>query len=156
MELLRELLERIRQKNLVAGHFRGLCHVAVGRRVLTAKGELVSAGATWRELAALLRDSHYERELVAELGADPAELAPRDRQRFWYSAIALARPDSAEAYDDAEELIPLIESLGYRVGPAPGGPSPKSLSSPPPVPPAQPPEQKTGDEPPPKRGRKKK
>ena len=119
MDGLRDLLEQVRDKNLAAGHLRGLFHVAIGRRVTTSTGALVSAGATWRELAALLKHLRYDKDLVAEVGADPEELAPRDRQRFWYSAIALARPDTSEAIADAEKLIPLLKPLGYMVGPPP-------------------------------------
>ena len=132
MDGLRELLEQVRDRNLAAGHLRGLFHVAIGRRVTTTAGQPVSAGATWRELAALLKLLRFDKELVTEVGADPEELAPRDRQRYWYSAIALARPDSSEAMADAEKLIPLLKPLGYLVGPPPtaakpGTPSPKGV-----------------------------
>ena len=80
--------------------------------------ELVSAGVTWRELAALLKALRFEKELVAEIGADPEELSPRDRQRFWYSAIALARPDCPEALAEAERLAAAVKPLGLRRRPA--------------------------------------
>src|SRR5436309_2270353 len=119
MDGLREFLEQVRERNLAAGHLRGLFHVAIGRRITTTAGNLISAGATWRELAALLKLLRFDKDLVTEVGADPDELAPRDRQRYWYSAIALARPDSPEAIADAEKLIPLLKPLGYVVGPPP-------------------------------------
>src|SRR4051794_41965225 len=119
MDGLRELLEQVRDKNLAAGHLRGLFHIAICRRVTTTAGAVVSAGATWRELAALLKLVRFDKDLVAEVGADPDELSPRDRQRYWYSAIALARPDSPEAIADADKLIPLLKPLGYVVGPPP-------------------------------------
>jgi hypothetical protein len=128
MDGLRELLERVRDHNLVAGHIRGLFHIAIGRRVTTPAGELVSAGATWRELASLLKLLRYDKDIVAEVGADPEELAPRDRQRYWYSAIALARPDSPEAVAAAEKLIPLLRPLGYVVGPPPDAVRPPKLA----------------------------
>ena len=130
MDRLTALLELARSRGLVAGHFRGLCHLAVGRTVTTAAGEPVSPGVTWRELAALLRDLRFDKQLVLEVGADPEELSPRDRQRFWYSAIALARPDSAEARADADALALKLTELGYVVGPPPA-PAARSLSSPP-------------------------
>src|SRR4051794_38083660 len=108
MDGLREFLEQVRDRNLTAGHIRGLFHVAIGRRITTTAGNIVSPGATWRELAALLKLLRFDKELVTEIGADPDELAPRDRQRYWYSAIALARPDSPEAIADAEKLIPFL------------------------------------------------
>lgn len=130
MERLREFLDLVRTQGLAAGRFRGVCHVAVGRRILDQAGQLVSAGITWRELSVLLKDLRYEKELVAELGVDPDDLAPRDRQRFWYSAIALARPDSAEARAEAELVVAAVKPFGYVVGPPPAPPM-KSLSSPP-------------------------
>ena len=152
MDRLTALLELVRDRGLVAGHFRGLCHVVIGRRITGVAGESVSAGVTWRELSVLLRDLRFDKNLVTEVGADPDELAPRDRQRYWYSAIALARPDSAEARVDAEALIEILATLGYAVGPPPAPPT-KTLSSPPVA------EETTeGDEPPPppKRGKRKK
>jgi hypothetical protein len=124
MDGLRELLEQVRDRNLAPGHLRGLFHIAIGRRITTTADQLVSAGATWRELAALLKLLRFDKELVIEVGADPEELAPRDRQRYWYSAIALARPDSAEAIAEAEKLIPLLKPLGYLVGPPPAAVKP--------------------------------
>jgi hypothetical protein len=120
MEGLQEFLRAVHQHGLVAGHLRGLFHIAIGRRVTRADGTLVSAGVTWRELANLLKDLKYEKELVAEVGGNPEELSPRDRLRFWYSAIALARPDSAEARAQAEALAAAVKPLGYIIGPPPG------------------------------------
>ncbi len=154
MERLRELLELIRSQGLAVGHFRGVCHVAVGRRILDKTGRLVSAGVTWRELSALLKDLRFDKDLVAELGVDPDDLAPRDRQRFWYSAIALAKPDSPEARAEAELVVAALKPFGYVVGPAPAAAAAKSLSSPP----EPPPDDEPDDPPPPpkKPGGKKK
>ena len=76
-----------RTEHLVAGHFRGFLHVAIGRTVTAADGTVVSAGTTWRELANLLKLLKFDTELVRELGADPDTLSPRDRDRFWFAAI---------------------------------------------------------------------
>jgi hypothetical protein len=72
----------------------------------------------------------FDKELVRELGADPEVLAPRDRQRFWYSAIAMGRVDSPEALAEAERLVAPLKDLGYIVGPSPGAapPPPPSTS----------------------------
>jgi hypothetical protein len=94
MDGTRELLEAIRDNGLAAGRFRGVLHIAIGRKVTRPDGTVVSAGVTWRELARLLKQLRFDKDLVRELGADPEALAPRDRQRFWYSAIALARVDA--------------------------------------------------------------
>ncbi len=75
---------------------------------------------TWRDLAALLKRLRWDREAVRELGIDPAELAPRDRERFWYTAIARAGIDSADAVAAAEQLVQPLAELGYLIGPAPG------------------------------------
>src|SRR5262249_15526825 len=122
MDGIRELLEALRDQGLLTGHFRGVLHIAIGRKVSRAGGVVISSGATWRELAGLLKILRFDKELVREVGADPEALAPRDRQRFWYSAIALARPDSAEAFAEAERLIPQLKDLGFIIGPAPSPP----------------------------------
>ena len=97
---------------LAAGHLRGVFHIAIGRTVSRPDGTVLSTGLTWRELAGLFKVLRFDKELVRELGADPDALAPRDRQRFWYSAIALARVDSPEAFAEAEALIKRLKDLG--------------------------------------------
>ncbi len=115
MEGIRGLFEFAQSQGLVAGHFRGLLHVAIGRTVSDSAGNVVSRGLTWREAAALLKELRFDRELVREFGADPEALAPRDRERFWYSAIAQARLDSAEASVQADHLAALLKPHGYLV-----------------------------------------
>lgn len=124
MDGIRELLSAVREAGLAAGTFRGLLHIAIGRKITRADGTSVSVGVTWRELAAELKAQRYDTELVRELGTDPEALAARDRERFWYSAIALARVDSAEAVADAEKLVLKLKPLGFIVGPAPAGTGP--------------------------------
>jgi hypothetical protein len=121
MDGLREFLDTVRAHRLVPGHLRGLFHAVIGRRVAAADGAVVSAGLTWRELAAVLKQIRFDPQLVTVLGADPDQLSPRDRQRFWYAAIALARPDSAEASADADALAAAVRPLGYVIGPPPAG-----------------------------------
>jgi hypothetical protein len=131
MDGVRELLTAVREQGLVAGHFRGLLHLAIGRRIARTSGTVLSTGITWRELAALLKELRFDRELVREYGADPEALAPRDRERFWYSAIAQARVDSAEASAAADRLIPELKKLGFVVGPNPTvQPKPRSEKPP--------------------------
>lgn len=125
MDGIRDFLELVRSQGLAVGHFRGLLHIAIGRKVTTSAGAIVSSGLTWRELAAHLKLLRFDKDLVRDLGADPEALAPRDRTRFWYSAIALAHVDSAEALADAEKLAVKLKEHGYIVGPAPAmSPSP--------------------------------
>ncbi len=120
MDSLRELLEAVREHDLARGQFQGLLHLLVGRRISREDGTLVSSGTTWRDLATLFKRLRWDREVVRELGLDPADLPPRDRQRFWYTAIARGGIDSTAAREAAERLLEPLEELGYVVGPAPG------------------------------------
>lgn len=135
MDRLLEMLNRVREKQMVSGHFRGLVHIAIGRTIKADDGTVISAGTTWRELSHLLKAAKFDKEIVREMGADPDEISPRDRERFWYSAIALARPDSADALAEADLLVDQLAALGFTVGPPPAGltvsaqPAPKSKSS---------------------------
>jgi len=132
MDELRRFLETAQHHRLVAGHLRGLFHIVIGRRIVKADGTLVSAGITWRELANLLKELRFDPDLAKEFDADSEDVAPRDRQRFWYSVIALAHPDSAEAFADAELLAARLKPLGYQVAIATSTPSPTKPKSPPP------------------------
>jgi hypothetical protein len=115
MASLNEMLEELRDGGLAVGRFRGLLYLLVGRRI--AKGEaVVSAGMTWRDLAALLKKVRWDREAVRELGIDPAELPPRDREKYWYLAIGRAGLSSPEAKAQGEELAEALRGLGYTVG----------------------------------------
>lgn len=120
MEGLREFLEKVRQNQLVRGHLRALLHVAIGRRIARADGTVLSTGVTWRQLSELLRVIRWDKELVRELGLNPDDLPPRDRQRYWYAAIVAAHVDTAEARERGDEYARLVAPLGYVVGPAPG------------------------------------
>ena len=118
---LRDFVETIKKRDVARGNLRGLLHILVGRRITRADGTLVSTGMTWRELAAELKRLRWDRAGIQELGLDPATLPPRDRVRFWYSAIALAGLDTAEAVTAGDRLLPPCRALGYLIGPAPGG-----------------------------------
>lgn len=124
MDGIRELLEAAREKGLVAGRFRGLLHIAIGRTVARPDGTKLSAGLTWREVAALLKLLRYDPELGREAGADPDTLSPRDRERYWYAVIALARVDGAEALAEAEQLVGPLKGAGFVVAPPPAGVAP--------------------------------
>jgi hypothetical protein len=119
MDRLRELLETVRKRGLARGNLRGLLHVLIGRRITNAQGEVVSTGMSWRDLAAVLKRLRWDREAVRELGLDPAALPPRDRQKFWYAAIAQADVGSAQAQAGGNALTEPLQGLGYAVGPAP-------------------------------------
>jgi hypothetical protein len=134
MDGLRSFLDAVREHNLVAGRLRGLLHVAIGRRITKTDGTVVSTGATWRELAALLKAARYDREWARELGIDPETVAPRDRERFWYTAIGLAQVDSPAAVAQAEKLAAIVKPLGFVIGPSPVN----AIPSPPATPRAKP------------------
>jgi hypothetical protein len=120
MEGLREFLEKVRQNHLARGHFRALLHVAIGRRIARADGTILSAGVTWRQLSELLKLVRWDKELVRELGLEPDDLPPRDRQRYWYTAIVAARVDAPDARALGDAYAKLVGPLGFVVGPAPG------------------------------------
>jgi hypothetical protein len=120
MEGLREFLERVRQNHFVRGHFRALLHVAIGRRITRTDGAVLSTGVTWRQLSELLRIMRWDKELVRELGLNPDDLPPRDRQRYWYSAIVAAQVNAPDARELGDEYAKLVAPLGFIIGPAPG------------------------------------
>jgi hypothetical protein len=119
MDRLREFLDAVRQHGLAEGRFLGLLHILIGRRVTLADGTVVSAGLTWRAAAALLKRARWDREAVRELGLNPAALPPRDRERYWYTAIAQAHVDSPPARAAGNQLAAQLQAVGYQVGPGP-------------------------------------
>ena len=121
MDQLRDFLEAVRSHASTRGNLRGLLHVLIGRNITRGDGAPVSAGLTWRAAAALLKRQRREPEQVCELGLDPADLPVRDRERFWYTAIARAAVDSPEASAAGDKLARALQALDYVVGPAPGG-----------------------------------
>jgi hypothetical protein len=120
MDALSEFLNDQHRKGTAQGNFLGLLHILVGRRLESPDGTLLSNGLTWRELAALLKKVHWPREAVQELGLQEDALPPRDRVRYWYSAIAQARVDSDKAREEGDRVAELLRKAGFRVGPAPG------------------------------------
>jgi hypothetical protein len=115
MEGACEFLEQVRQHQLVKGHFQGLLHLMIGRKIARADGTVISSGLTWRQLAEVLKDLRWDKEQVRELGIEPDDLPPRDRQRFWYSAMALAGIDSPAAAAAADKLTRKVAALGFVV-----------------------------------------
>ncbi len=57
----------------------------------------------------------WDKESVRELGLDPDSLPPRDRQRYWYTAITSAQITSTEAENEADALVPLVGGIGFVV-----------------------------------------
>ena len=121
MDRLREFLDDLKKLALTKGNFLGLLNVLIGRRITLPDTTPMSSGITWRELAALLKRVRWDKEAVRDLGLDPAHLPPRDRFKYWYSAIAQAGVDSAKATRAGDELAQLLAAKGYTVSPAPRG-----------------------------------
>lgn len=120
MDGLREFLERVRQSQLVRGYMRAILHIAIGRRISRTDGTTLSTGVTWRQLSELLRVIRWDKDLVRELGLNPDDLPPRDRQRYWYAAIVAANVNTMEVRESADRYAALVEPLGFVIGPAPG------------------------------------
>jgi hypothetical protein len=147
MDSLRELLDAARTHGLVPGRFRGLLHIAIGRTVTKPDGSKVSTGLTWRALAAMLKALRYDPELGREVGADPDTLSPRDRERYWYAVIGLAKVDAAEFWVVAERLVAPLKEAGFLVAPAAGSASPPAPVREKPKPTAKPKADKEDDKP---------
>lgn len=121
MEPLREFLNDVRHHGTARGNLLGLLHILIGRRITRVDGAPVTGGMTWRELAVVLKQLRWDRDAVRELNLDPADLPPRDRERFWYAAISQADVGSATAKAAGDRLVAPLQALDYVVGPAPGG-----------------------------------
>lgn len=126
MDRLREFLTAVEDQGVAQGRFLGLLHLLIGRRIALDDGTPVCAGLTWREVAALLKKVRWDRDSVKELGLDPAGLPPRDRERYWYTAITQARVGSDQARIAGDQLAQALLSLGYVISaaPQPGGREP--------------------------------
>jgi hypothetical protein len=120
MDALSTFLEEMKNSEHTRGHFLGFLNVLIGRRI-ELKGAVVARGLTWRELAGSLKKMRWDPEAVRELGVDPKDLPPRDRQRFWYTAIMQARVDSPEAVKAGNRFAEVLSRLGYEVSSAPKG-----------------------------------
>ena len=118
MDALTTLLLDLKKAGQIKGQLLGLLHILIGRRVTKKDGTIISTGMSWRQLAVLFKRLRWEPETVRELGVDPEELPPRDRERFWYSAIARAGVDTAEAAAAGDKMAALLKRRGYEVGPA--------------------------------------
>ena len=119
MDQLRDFLDVVKDSGAATGHFRGLLFVLIGQHIRQADGTVVSTGMSWRAAAALLKQVRWDRDAVAELGLEPADLAPRDREKYWYTAISRANLGSPEARASALAVARAMAKLGYTIGPSP-------------------------------------
>jgi hypothetical protein len=120
MDALQELLGNLKRHGLGKGDLLGLFNVLIGRRITKADGTVVSDGLTWRALAGWLKKVRWDPETVRQLGLDPDNLPPRDRQQLWYAVISKAQVDSEKAGEAGDHMAERLQKLGYVVGPAPG------------------------------------
>ena len=107
--------DTLKKKELTKGHFLGFIHVLIGRRISRADGTLVSRGMAWRDVAGWLKKLRWDPEAVRELGQDPDALPPRDRQRFWFTAIAQAGIDSPAAIQARRTVSPPMSYATMRL-----------------------------------------
>ena len=107
MDTISDFLDYIKSEGLVLGRLQGLCHICIGRTI-HYNDKIVSTGVTWRELAKLLKLLKFDKYLGTEVNADPEELNPKDRERYWYAVIGLAQPDGIDARTQAQELAQLL------------------------------------------------
>jgi hypothetical protein len=119
MDRLHDFLNHLKNKRLAHGNFLGLLHVLIGRTVECDTGEPVSKGLTWRELAGWLQKVRWDKDAVRDLGIDPDELPPKDRQRFWFIAFSRANLDAPKAAQAGDQFAQKLRAEGYKVGPAP-------------------------------------
>ena len=95
MDALPRFVEEIKRNGWARQHLEGFLHVLIGRRIKrVADGAVVSTGVSWRELAAALKKVRWDPDAVGELGFEPKQLPPRDRERYWYTLITKAQLDS--------------------------------------------------------------
>jgi hypothetical protein len=120
MDGLHEFLEVLKEGKHAKGNLLGLLNALIGRRIETAEGAVISTGLTWRVVASWLKKVRWEKEAVRELGLDPKSLPPRDREKFWYAAIAQAQVSSTKATEAGDRLAEALQAVGYVIGRAPG------------------------------------
>jgi hypothetical protein len=118
MDPLSSFLDEMKKSGHTQGQFVGFLNVLIGRRI-ERKGDKVTEGLTWRELAAALKKHRWDPEAVRELGIDPDELPPRDRQRFWYIAISRSQVDGPAARQAGDRFATSLRRLGYEISPGP-------------------------------------
>jgi hypothetical protein len=116
MDALSTLFDDVKKSGQTQGNLLGFLHVLIGRTIVRASDKVpITKGMTWRELAGWLKKVRWEPDAVRELGLDPKDLPPRDRQRYWYSAITQAKVDGADAVKAGDRFADMLRTLGYEV-----------------------------------------
>ena len=106
-----EFLDVLKEGKHAEGNLLGLLNVLIGRRIETADGQVISAGLTWRALAGWLKKARWDKDAVRELRLEPKDLPPRDREKFWYAAIAQAQVSSARAAEAGDRFAEVLRRL---------------------------------------------
>ena len=119
MDARLQLLNRIKREGWAEGNFLGLLNVLIGRRIEGADGTLIANGITWRELAALLKKVRWDKAAATELSLEGVALPPREREKYWYAAIAHAGVGLPHAAAAGNCLAERLRAAGYAVGEAP-------------------------------------
>lgn len=114
-----ELLEEYKRLGPAPGGFLGLLNILIGRRIQKPDGTVLSTGLTWRDVSLLLKKTRWDIEAVRDLGLDPVDMPPRDRQRYWYAVIGQANVDSEAATKAGDQLAERLKKAGYAIGHAP-------------------------------------
>jgi hypothetical protein len=121
MDALSAFLEG-QKKNLKGpGQFLGLLNVVIGRPITAKDGTVIARGVSWREMAGLLKRLRWDPELVNELDVESKDLPPRDRQRYWYTAITRAHVDGPEAAKAGDRYAEVLRKQGFEVAGGPVG-----------------------------------
>ena len=116
MDALSALFDALKKSGQPQGNFLGFLHVMIGHTINRVSDRVcVTRGMTWRDLAAMLKKVRWDPDAVRELGLEPESLPPRDRQRYWYSAIQQAKVTSPEAIKAGEAFAVVLKDLGYEV-----------------------------------------
>lgn len=118
MDGLNEFLTKLHRQLPPGVSLLGLLNILIGRKILNSHGQVMSDGLTWRATAVWLKRVRWDKDSVGQLGLDPRSLPPRDRERFWYSAISQAQVDSPAARRAGDRAAEALAPLGYRVIPA--------------------------------------
>jgi hypothetical protein len=114
-ESLESFLLRLRPQAFPPETFLGLLHLLISGSLADEQGNRPFPGQSWRDLASVLKKVRWDPSMVKQMGIDPTTLAPRDRERFWYQAICMAKIDSPEAKRSAQKLKGWLDKFGYRV-----------------------------------------
>ena len=115
IESLEGFLLRLRPQTFPQECFLGFLHVLISGALVDDMGGRPFPGQSWRDLASVLKKVRWDPTMVRQMGIDPAVLPPRDRERFWYQAICMAKIDSLDAKRSAVKLKGWLDKFGYKV-----------------------------------------